>query len=108
MGRGGKRTARSSSSHPGRLKRRGDRPVNVTRVCSRRLGLRRVVETPFAYVLADAVKQVARSGSYGSGVGADEVAYPPWVAVGWVEVLGSVYEPAELGSEALELADAAV
>lgn len=46
--------------------------------------------------------------SYGSGVGADEMAYPPGVAVGWVEVLGSVFEPAELGSEALELADATV
>jgi hypothetical protein len=45
---------------------------------------------------------------YGSGVGADEMAYPPGVAVGWVEVLSSVFEPAELGSEALELADATV
>ena len=46
--------------------------------------------------------------SYGSGVGADEMAYPLGVAVGWVEVLGSIFEPAELGSEASELADATV
>jgi hypothetical protein len=46
--------------------------------------------------------------SCGLGVGADQVAYPPGVAVGGVEVLGSVYEPAQLGSEALELADATV
>jgi hypothetical protein len=44
----------------------------------------------------------------GSGVGADQVAYPPRVAVGRVEVVGSVYESAELGSEVLELADAAI
>ena len=42
------------------------------------------------------------------GVGVDQMAYPPGVAVGWVEVLGSGYEPAELGSETLEFADAAV
>jgi hypothetical protein len=36
------------------------------------------------------------------------MAYPLGVAVGWVEVVGSVYESAELGSEVLELADATV
>jgi hypothetical protein len=36
------------------------------------------------------------------------VAYPLGVAVGWVEVLGSVYEAAKLGSEVSELADATV
>jgi hypothetical protein len=44
----------------------------------------------------------------GSGVGVDQVAYPPGVTVGGVEVLRPRDEPAELGSEALQLADAPV